>query len=60
MPKRTTDYTKPKLIAHLRALADTGKPWKEMQQHELTRITCIGEVPAPHPEYPASRRSRSM
>ncbi len=60
MPKKTTDYPKPKLIAYLRQLADSGKRWEDMQKDILPGITCIGDVPPPHPEAPNIERRPRM
>ncbi len=58
--KQQTDYTKPKLIAYLRTLADSSKSWKEMQETILPGISCRGEIPPPHPECPNIERRPRM
>ncbi len=44
MARKTTDYSKPKLINYLRSLADTGKSWRDMQVDILPGVTCIGDL----------------
>lgn len=41
---KATNYTKPQVLQMFRKWADSGKPWKELQENELPKVQCIGKL----------------
>ncbi len=59
MARKQVDYARPQLIHYLRELANSGRPWQELQKDVLPKVSCRGEIPPPHAECPdVERRPR--